>query len=65
MFRLHTPINTELGVAISVRFGLLSTILIGTPAENAEKFFPSALTWQVAGGNVKPPRLSPLTVNSP
>src|ERR1700736_3296389 len=65
MLRLHAPIYTELGVATSVRLGLLSTILIGVPAEKAAKFLPPPLTWQVAGGNEKPPDDEPLTWNSP
>src|ERR1700745_678014 len=65
MFRLHAPIYTELGVATSVRLGLLSTILIGVPAEKAAKFFPPPLTWHVAGGKEKPPADEPFTRNSP
>src|ERR1700733_8216675 len=65
MFTLHAPTYTELGVATSVRLGLLSTILIGVPAENAAKFFPPALTWQVAGGKENPPNVKPVTLNSP
>src|SRR5277367_527354 len=65
MFTLQAPTYTEVGIAISVRLGLLSTILIGAPAENAAKFLPPALTWQVAGGNENPPAFRPLTRNWP
>src|ERR1700733_3965061 len=65
MFRLQAAMYTELGVATSVRLGLLSTILIGVPAEKAAKLFPPPLTWQVAGGNEKPPADEPFTLNSP
>src|ERR1700679_1104792 len=65
MLTEQTLMYTELGVAISLRLGLPSTILTGTPVANAEKFFPPPETWQVAGRKTNPPIVVPGTLNSP